>query len=52
MEKRERERADCFDLFVNLVPCVCLVAFPRGAKSLSAVCDCGISEHTHLLFSH
>ena len=26
------------------------VALPRGAMGLSAVCDCGISDHTHLLF--
>ena len=24
-------------------------ALPRGAKGLSAVCDCGIPDHTHLL---
>ena len=26
------------------------MALPRGAMGLSAVCDCGISDHTHLLF--
>ena len=26
------------------------MALPRGAIGLSAVCDCGISDHTHLLF--
>ena len=26
------------------------MALPRGARGLSAVCDCGISDHTHLLF--
>ena len=26
------------------------MALPRGAKGLSAVCDCGIPDHTHLLF--
>ena len=25
-------------------------ALPHGATGLSAVCDCGISDHTHLLF--
>ena len=25
-------------------------ALPRGTTWLSAVCDCGISGHTHLLF--
>ena len=28
----------------------CCVALPRGAMGLSAVCDCGIPDHTHLLF--
>ena len=26
------------------------MALPRGAMGLSAVCDCGISDHTHLIF--
>ena len=26
------------------------VALPYGAMDLSAVCDCGIPDHTHLLF--
>ena len=26
------------------------VALPRDAIGLSAVCDCGISDHTHVLF--
>ena len=30
--------------------CKCSVAFPHGAVVWSAVCDCGISDHTHLLF--
>ena len=25
-------------------------ALPRGAMGLSAVCECGIFDHTHLLF--
>ena len=28
----------------------CRVALPHGAIDLSAVCDCGIPDHTHLLF--
>ena len=28
----------------------CGVALPRGAMGLSAVCDCGFPDHTHLLF--
>ena len=27
------------------------VALPRGAMGLSAVCDCSVPDHTHLLFS-
>ena len=26
------------------------MALPRGAMRLSAVCDCGFPDHTHLLF--
>ena len=26
------------------------MALPRGAMGLSAVCDCGFPDHTHLLF--
>ena len=26
------------------------MALPRGATGLSAVCDCGHTHHTHLLF--
>ena len=37
------ERAGCFALFVFLLFLDCCVALPRGAMSLSAVCDCGIS---------
>ena len=25
----------------------CCVALPQGAMGLSAVCDCGITDHTH-----
>ena len=28
----------------------CCVALPSCAVGLSAVCDCGIPDHTHLLF--
>ena len=28
------------------------VALPHGAVGWSAVCDCGIFDHTHLLFSY
>ena len=31
---------------------LCVVALPHSAVSWSAVCDCGISDHTHLLFSY
>ena len=27
-----------------------LAALPCGAMGLSAVCDCGFPDHTHLLF--
>ena len=36
------ERAGFFAQFVFLVSRDCCVALPRGAMSLSAVCDCGI----------
>ena len=38
------ERAGYFAWFVLLVSRDCCVALPRGAMSLSAVCDCGISK--------
>ena len=28
----------------------CCVALPYDTMDLSAVCDCGIPDHTHLLF--
>ena len=37
------ERADCFVLFVFVVPRDCSVALPHDATGLSAVCNCGIS---------
>ena len=44
------EIAGCFAYFVFLVSLDCCVAHPRGVMALSAVCDCGIPDHTHLLF--
>ena len=46
------ERSGCFALLVFLVSCdcYCSVAIPHGAVGWSAVCDCGIFYHTHLLF--
>ena len=44
------ERAGCFALFVFLVSRDCCVALPHDAMGLSAVCDCDISDHTHLIF--
>ena len=46
------DRAGCFALFVFLVSRDFRVALPRGAMGLSAVCDCSIPDHTHLLFSN
>ena len=37
------EIACCFAKFVFLMYHDCCVALPRGAMSLSAACDCGIS---------
>ena len=44
------KRGGCFTLFVFLVPCVCYVALPYGARGRSAVCDCGISLSYSLAF--
>ena len=30
----------------------CCVALPGGAIGYSVVCDCGVPDHTHLLFFH
>ena len=38
------------ELIVFPVSRDCCVALIRDATSLSAVCQCGISDHTHLLF--
>ena len=43
-------RVGCFASLVFLVSRECCVALPLGAMRLSAVWDCGISDHTHLLF--
>ena len=32
-----------------MVPRDCCAALPRGAICLSAVCDCGIPDHTHFM---
>ena len=45
-----RGGAGCFAWFVFLVSRGCCVALPRGAMGLSTVCDCGVTDHTHLLF--
>ena len=46
------EKTDCIALTDFLMPCdiQCSVILPCGAMSWSAACDCGISDHTHLLF--
>ena len=44
------ERAGCFALLVVLVSRDCSVAVAHDATGLSAVCNCGIPDHTHLLF--
>ena len=46
----KRKRACCFALFVFLVSRECCAVLPHGAMGLSAVCDCGIPDHTHFLF--
>ena len=43
-------KAGCFSWFVFLVSCDGCVALSGGAIGLSAVCDCGIPDHTLLLF--
>ena len=45
-----RKRESWLLFFVFLVSHDCCVALPHGATGLSAVCDCGIPDHTHLLF--
>ena len=41
------ERADCFALFVFLVPCDCCAALPHDAMGLSAVFIGVFPDHTH-----
>ena len=50
--KRERERAGFFSIIVLQMYCYykCSVALPHSVVGWSAVCDCGIPDHTHLLF--
>ena len=50
--KNWKERAVCFTLTVFLMSCdrQCSVALPYGAVFWSAVCACGIPDHTHLFF--
>ena len=45
-----KERAGCFALLVFRVSRDCCLALPRGDMGLSAVCGCGIPDHTRLLF--
>ena len=49
--KRKRKLA-VFAIIVLRMYCYykCSVALPHDAVAWSAVCDCGISDHTHLLF--
>ena len=41
------ERTGCFVWFVLLVSRDCCVTLSRGEMTLSAVCGCGIPDHTH-----
>ena len=41
----------CFIVLRMSWYCVCSVALPHGAVGLSTMCDCGVSNHTHLLFT-
>ena len=50
MGKRERGRAGCFALLVFLVSHDCCVALLHRATGLSAVCDCGISRPSILVY--
>ena len=46
----EEERAGCFAFIVLQMFCYYKysVTLPHGAMVWSAVCDCGIPDHTHL----
>ena len=50
MGKREREILVALLSLSSWCLVIVIRALPRGAMGLSAVCDCGISDHTHLLF--
>ena len=49
----KRKRAGCFAFIVLRMSCYCKcsVAIPRGTMGWSAVCNCCISNHTHLHFT-
>ena len=44
--------AGCFAFIILRMSCYCKcsVTLPHGAVGWSLVCDCGIPDHTHLLF--
>ena len=48
------EWAGCLAFSVSLMSCYCKcpVALPHCAVGGSAVCDCSISDHTHLRIFH
>ena len=46
MGERELVALLCLSFLVSRY---CCVALPHDATGLSAVCDCGIPEHTHYL---
>ena len=48
----EEVRAGCFAFIVLWMPCYCKcpVALPLGAVAGSEACNCGIPDHTHVLF--
>ena len=50
----EEEKAGCFAIVVLQMYCYYKysVVLPHGAMGWSAVCDCGIPDHTHLLSYH
>ena len=39
-----------FIVILIFCDCKCTVVLPHGAEGWSAVCDCGIPDHTHLSF--
>ena len=50
MGKRERERADCFALFVFLVSWDCCVALPHDDMGCLQFVIVVFPDHTHLLY--